>query len=382
MSGISAAIRSAASKVVIRHAGYEGTHGSVLFVGSERRAPSLAPFFCGDDAVPTGEGMTRRSAAAPRIVDTATAGGVAVLRPSQDDTPLEAAMPPGTIVPLLVELNRDLPADLDQLRSEIRTSTTSEDLRRIRRAGFTYRTTSDPTVLRDFHTRFYSPLVATRFPDDGLVRPLPNMLRDLERGGELICADIDGEWVAGIFNVATDHKYELHSLGIRDADEDIRQKRAVAALIVRSLERGVELGKPSASLGRSLPFLGKGPVWFKAKWGATLSRVHGPGKVVVFLDLRHAPIRRLLSEHPIIHRLGDGELGVVAWLDPGEEPLRVVEREARRYPGIMRWFILGEAETLTTAADTLIQNERVTLVPVPPSGADPIWLGSLLARAE
>ena len=66
------------------------------------------------------------------------------------------------------------------------------------------------------------------------------------------------------------------SLGIRDADDAVRQKRVVAALIVRSLERAVELGRDRASLGRSLPFLGKGPVWFKAKWGGILTATPPP----------------------------------------------------------------------------------------------------------
>ena len=83
----------------------------------------------------------------------------------------------------------------------------------------------------------------------------------LNRGGELVCADIDGAWVAGMFNLANPESYDLGSLGIRDADDAVRQKRVVAALIVRSLEQAVELGRGQATLGRSLPFLGKGPVW-------------------------------------------------------------------------------------------------------------------------
>ena len=89
-----------------------------------------------------------------------------------------------------VEFRRDLPADLDALRGQLLTSTTREDFRRIRRANFTYRVTSDPDAIREFHARQYAPLVKHRFPEDGQVGLLKSMLN---QGGELVCADLDGE---------------------------------------------------------------------------------------------------------------------------------------------------------------------------------------------
>ncbi len=169
------------------------------------------------------------------------------------------------------------------------------------RANFSYRVTRDPDVVREFHARHYAPLVAHRFPEDGEIVRVEEMLDRLNRGGELVCADIDGAWVAGMFNLANPESYDLGSLGIRDADDAVRQKRVVAALIVRSLEQAVELGRGQATLGRSLPFLGKGPVWFKAKWGGTLTRgALGPVQDLhMFMDIRHAAVRRMLSASPI-----------------------------------------------------------------------------------
>ena len=288
----------------------------------------------------------------------------------------------GIVVPQGVDIHTQLPADPDSLRAQLLTSTTREDFRRIRRANFSYRVTRDPDVVREFHARHYAPLVAHRFPEDGEIVRVEDMLDRLNRGGELVCADIDGAWVAGMFNLASPESYDLGSLGIRDADDAVRQKRVVAALIVRSLEQAVELGRGQATLGRSLPFLGKGPVWFKAKWGGTLKRgALGPVQDLhMFMDIRHAAVRRMLSASPIIHAEGN-ELVVSTWLEPGDKPLQVTTRDAGRFPGISRWYVLAEPQTLAAAGAQLSASERIVPVPVTLRRDDrSLWLGEALPR--
>lgn len=372
--------QSALSRFVLRSAAYEGAHGVVWFAGSERRTPSIAPFFVGDDARAGANGFVVRHRLDKRINDVAEAGGTTILRLPGPDPAFAGLVRRAVAAPPLVDVTRDLPADVDTLRADLLTSTTREDLRRIRRANFTYRITTDPGAIREFHARHYVPLVNQRFPDDGLMRSLEHMQRDLDRGGELICADIEGKWVAGISNTTTEERYELQNLGIRDADESIRQKRVTAALLIRSLERAVEVRKGSVSLGRSLPFLGKGPVWFKAKWGGVVSRAHVPGNLHVFMDLRHASARRMLAESPIIQRLGGDDIGASIWLDPGDDPLRVIARDTRRFPGILRWHVLGEPETLAAAGPVLSANERVMTIPLVPRGDKPLWLGEAVPK--
>jgi hypothetical protein len=195
----------------------------------------------------------------------------------------------------------------------------------------------------------------------------------------LVCADIDGEWVAGIFNIPGEASYRLSALGIRDADDAVRQKRVIAALIVRSLERAVELGRDRVTLGTSLPFLGKGPVWFKAKWGGTLVREPGNPEMHMFMDLRQAAVRRMLSASPVIHAEGSA-LVVSTWLEPGDEPVQTTTRDAGRFPGISRWYVLALPETLAAGATQLSASELIVPVPVIPDGHQPLWLGEVLAE--
>lgn len=377
MTRVTRAIRSIAGRYLPRSSFYEGSGGTVWFAGHAPRGSSIAAHFSGDDATPGANGRIWRGRIPDQVLATASSGGLAVVSVSNPDLLLSESMHRAVAVPAMVDMHTNLPTDVETLRDQLRTSTTKEDFRRIRKADFTYRVSSDPDAIREFHTRHYTPLVERQYPEDGTIRSVEGMLEGLELGAEVVCADIDGEWVAGIYNTARDEVYSLQDLGIRDADDDVRNKRVVAALIVRSLERAVELGYDQATLGRSLPFLGKGSVWFKAKWGGIATRDPRTRDLHMFMDLRHEPVRRMLSSSPVIHTEGHS-LVTSKWLEPGEKALRATVRDAGRFPGISRWYIFAEPETLETAGAELSGGDRTVPVPVPLNGKDPLWLGETL----
>jgi len=356
---------------------YTGAKGTMMAAGRVPRAPTIAAIVCGDEVTPSAVRRAPRRMVPPDCFRFAAHGGVSLMEPALMPA-TGRVVDAGTIeLPLLVDLFRPLPDTLEALQDSLRTSTTREDLRRIRKAGFSYRITTDPDAIRRFHTRYVTALLTSRFPEDGKPEPLENALRRLDEGGELICLDLDGEWVAGIFNAVGERTYDLGAAGIRDGDEDIRRKHAIAALIVRSFERAVELGRDEATLGRSVPFLGKGPIWFKAKWGGVLRLNPSTPKARMMMDLRHEPVRRLLAERPVIHCDGN-ELALSLWQLPGQTALSDTLRDADRYPGIAHWFVLGEPDTLAAAGEALAGNPKIVPVPVEPGADGPLWLGQVL----
>lgn len=361
---------------------YEGAEGTAWFAGDLSRAPSIAEYFCGDDVRPTTQNRTRRHRVPDHIEQVACAGGLPIVRLPNPDQGLSEILPRAVAVPSLVDIHTDLPGDADTLRDELKTSTTREDFRRIRKAGFTYRITTDPEAIREFHARHYTPLIETQFPEDGRIASVENMLSAPDRGGELLCADIDGEWVAGILNVADETSYSLGGLGIRDADNSVRQKRVVAALIIRSLERAVELGLTRATLGRSLPFLGKGPLWFKVKWGGVVTLRSGAKTLHMFMDLRNERVRQLLSTSPVIHTSQGDSLATSVWLEPGDENLQNTIRDSGRFPGVAIWHVLGEPETISAGMEQLSASELIVPIAVTPAGDRPVWLGDVLSNSS
>jgi Acetyltransferase (GNAT) domain len=266
------ACRSTLSSHFPREAIYEGSGGRAWCVGFEWRALSTAEFFCGEDVQVGPRGRVWRHQIPVRITRIAGAGALPIVQVVKPGRWPNEVLRRGIVVPQLVAVHTELPGDSGALRARLLTSKTRGDFRRIRHAHFSYEVSSDPALIREFHARYQAPLVAHRFPEDGSVAPVEAMLDNLSQGGELVCGYIDGDWVAGVFNRANETSYDMGGLGIRDGDERVRRSGVVAALIVRSLERAVELGYSRATLGKSLPFLGKGSIWFKAKWGGIVTR--------------------------------------------------------------------------------------------------------------
>ena len=85
----------------------------------------------------------------------------------------------------------------------------------------------------------------------------------------------------------------------------------------------------------------------------------------------------MLAASPVIHREGD-DLVASAWLDPGEDALRVMVREAGRFPGIARWYVLGDTTTLAAGAEELRAGEGIVPVAVPPDTGQSLWLPEVL----
>lgn len=376
MNSVVSKFKTAINQQIPKALNFSGARGQTWFFGAPERAPSMADFFCGTDTKLRGTERVLRSKIAAKCLAHASDGAAAIYCPGARQPGLPELTGRAIDVPLRIELKKTLPGTEDDLMASVKNSTTREDLRRIRKAGFTYRVTSDPNDIRTFHSRFYVPLVQQQFPDDGTILSLDQMLQSK---GELVCADLDGDWVAGIMNTTHDKNYAMAQLGIRDADEGVRRSRVVSALLVRSMQRAVELELATTTLGFSLPFLGKGPIWFKAKWGCGLGFNPNWRTCQLLLDLRQAASRQTLAECPIIH-LENGDLASVSWLEPGEAPLKAMAREAERYAGISKWYMLGEAETLQAAAQVLAANDRVIPLALDPAGSEPIWMGTFLGN--
>ena len=357
-----------------RTVSYAGRRGGAWFAEPHARTPSIAAIVCGDDAARTAGRRILRSRIESQALDQAARGRVAMTREHTNGCAIRA--------PMIVHQHVDLPATIEELHAKVRTSTTREDLRRIRKAAFSFRVTTDPQTVREFYDAFYVPLLNQRFPDDAVVSSPDTLIEWLGRGGELICAEQNGEWLAGFFNVCHDDRYALNWMGVRDGDASIRRSHIIAALYVRSMERGVELGRPRATFGRALPFLGKGPAWFKAKWGGVIAAdPDQAGSMFMFADMRHAAIRRMLADSPVVFD-HEGLLAAALWIEGGEnDPAKRVRREVDHFAGIERWFVFGPAESIDRLGEAIARDPRIATIEVRAAHPEPCWLGELAKAA-
>ena len=360
-----------------RIARFVGKDCDMLAVGSPQRQESFATILCGHNTRLIKRGRSSWPSPEMMCFRHAKRGGVAFVAEHIADTMSRSFHSAAIQVPTMVDLARPLPPTIEELHKSLLTSTTREDLRRIRKSAFCYRVETKHSAVRDFHENYAGALLKERFPYDGQLEAIEKTLSKFEKRGELICLDSENEWLAGIINFVGENCYSLGRLGIRGGSDDIRRKYVVSALIVRSLERGVELGSNCAGLGRSIPFLGKGPIWFKAKWGGLLSLSNDLKRPMMLLDVRHQSVRKVLSRNPIL--LCDSNiLAVACWLEAGNSNLQKLLREKRMFPSVERWYVIGEASAIDPCSDVFSTIPSIVPVTLSSVLSEPIWLGQLL----
>jgi hypothetical protein len=97
----------------------------------------------------------------------------------------------------------------------------------------------------------------------------------------------------------------------------------------------------------------------------------------MLLDIRHDSIKELLHRNPVLHRNGDG-LALTCWLKPGSKNLQSIVRDHSRFAGIDRWYVLGEARTISEGSGLFAEKETLVPVPVTSDMSGPLWLGDVL----
>lgn len=211
-------------------------------------------------------------------------------------------------IPLLVGGCIHLPLDqkIKQKKSY------KEELRRIRKAGFTYEISRSRSQFDDFFDNMYIPQIrkshgrSAVILDKGTYLKLFNKLELLlVKGGDAVIA---GELIS----------YEggmprLTAVGIRNSDSELLRQGALAACYLFALQYLGQQGYSTIDLGDSRGFVNDGVLSYKRKWGHVLIK-RIPLLLLMKVLSNGRAVRRLLRNMPIIC-MNDGELTSMVFMD-------------------------------------------------------------------
>lgn len=370
-------IRKVAGDMLPRVECFHGELGDAWFASCGGDTMGMASAFCGSDTAVSSSKRIRRGGLIAAAQSAGEAGAFALacgLDPEENGSILAHSVE----MPLLIRHPVHLPESVDDLRKQLWGHSVKDDLRLIRRANFVPRVETDERILQKFYEKYYKPYMTLRYGHDS-VESVETLVGALDKGGELLCLDIDGEWVAGMLNVRIDDTYAFRLMGVRDGDADLIKLRPIPALFVFSMERAITQGIKTVWLGTTIPLLGEGNARFKAKWGSTIDRspfARATGQL--FLDLRHECVRSFLSREPVVTCVGDS-LRAVRWLEPGAAPLKRVCRDVDRFRGIERWYVMGTPDVIDEGMAAMTEQRSIFPVTVEPSSEVPCWIGELIA---
>lgn len=216
-------------------------------------------------------------------------------------------------LPPWVNMTLRLPDNWEEVRSRFRPTTRNNDLRIIRREGFTCEATRDPAHILDFYHRIYVPSMRGRHNDGAVIASLAEVQRRA-RDGWLLQIMKDGQVVAAGVVYGSGGICFFLWMGVPEGRP--RADGAPSALYYLGMRHAFDHGYRLIDFGASRPALDDGPLRFKRKWGGVLEDSVDPGAILIAPRPGRAAARSFCAGLPMLVR---GSRGLEA-LFGSEEP--------------------------------------------------------------
>ncbi|MFO7971895.1 MAG: hypothetical protein R6U40_09110, partial [Desulfobacterales bacterium] len=170
------------------------------------------------------------------------------------------------IVPHLVGMFYDSSKDLNTLINDLSHSAV-EDVKKVKKRGFSFTTTSDVEKIRYFYFEMYIPTIdALIEKDEAYIADFLFLKLLYHEGYELMMISYEGEEIAGVFFLQKDDKIILRYAGVYHGDKSLVKKGAFSAFYYFFIELAKKRNVKKIDFGGVRPFHSDGLFQYKKKW--------------------------------------------------------------------------------------------------------------------
>lgn len=273
-------------------------------------------------------------------------------------------------VPDWVGMRIAAPFDLAAIAK--RSHSVADDLRRMRRAGFTHAFSRHGPDLAVFHRDYYLPFMRNRHGDEAVVRSSRRLRRRFRRGG-ILWIHRGGERVAGVLIEFRRGVLAALAIGVARGDAGIVREGAFAAIYRALLDHAQRSGCTAVDLRGSRPSPLDGLTRYKRKWGALLyDRADVVSTIFVRWQSMTPAVSAFLARTPLIFRDGDA-LSVIGTVDENDP---ASSRRALCLPELKRRILAAR----DTPAEPFDRASEVAVAPLDPEAGPRTLLRSALLR--
>jgi hypothetical protein len=224
------------------------------------------------------------------------------------------------IMPQYVNCTIDLRRPLEKI---LASRNIKNELRRIRKIGYTFEILKTDSALEEFYHEMLRPTEAARHGDLSDETDL-EFLKEKYRTGYLLAAYLDSEWVGAYFVVIEDQEtIRWRHVGWRNGNpETLTKGRIVSALLHELIIKSKDDGFSTLDLGACNPFADDGPLLSKLRWGAAINlpaSLNNLGDIkdsetliAAKFNLESEAGRSILHQTPVIVK-SDSTVRVLSW---------------------------------------------------------------------
>ncbi|GAB3903910.1 hypothetical protein GCM10028803_33100 [Larkinella knui] len=212
-----------------------------------------------------------------------------------------------------------------------------EDVRRARKADYTFEISRDADWTAEFFCRYYRPSMQGRHGDEAYIMPQQEIAALVTgQNAEFVKILSGGICIAAMLAQVEGDNYHFLRLGWLNNDSAYVKQGAIAALYWFLIQRAFQLTCSTVFLGGTPTYLESGVLKFKMKWGAQLCGANLTyGFRRLLLDPAQPVCYRFLQKYSLIAFDSDDSLVVLSSKHPDQ-----VGMPERILSSIKSWYVL------------------------------------------
>lgn len=178
------------------------------------------------------------------------------------------------IIPEWISMTLDI-SDSSEMVYKKLTDSAKDDIRKIKKYGFTYEFSEDIDKLQFFYKKMYLPYIYKRYGSSAYCVTYFAMRLLFERDNKLMLIKHKGEYLAGSMFSVRNNKITATYTGIKDGNIKYLKQGVGAASYYFLIHWAKQKGFKILNFGTCRPFLNEGVFRYKSKWGATMTKQDG-----------------------------------------------------------------------------------------------------------
>lgn len=216
-----------------------------------------------------------------------------------------------TIIPERISMALDVSQPIGKIYNNFNKSG-KEDVRKVKKYGYTYEISEDVDKLDLFYYKMYLPYTYQRHGNTAICANYYTIRHLFERGSKLMLIKQNDEYVYGsLFSVKKDKVIATYA-GLMEGKDDYLKKGISAAAYYFLIKWSKENGIKFADFGTCRSFLNNGVFCYKRKWGTTIKKADSKRSPEIFafkLLSNSISIVSFLNNNPFIF-LDDSQLKI------------------------------------------------------------------------
>ncbi|NIP31101.1 MAG: hypothetical protein GTN59_11220 [Candidatus Dadabacteria bacterium] len=176
-----------------------------------------------------------------------------------------------TIIPEWVRMILDISEPLENFYDNLSRSA-KEDIKKIKKLGYTYEVSQDIKKLDFFYNKMYVPYVSWRFPETDIFSNFYTMKILFEQGSKILFIKYKNEYIFGGLFIKKNKKVTATYAGIVEGKFEYVKRGVIAASYYYLIKHSKENGAKLIDLGSCRSFVNDGLFNYKRKWGAKIGK--------------------------------------------------------------------------------------------------------------